>query len=393
MSTSRRAHQLAILVVMTSASLVGLVQGYSIPLVTLKLTALGYGSALTGMMSALPAIGVFVSSWVAAPVAMRLPVGRLLALSTWGMGISLTLSFYLDNVALLAVPRFMMGFCCGLIIVIGESWVSGHTAEHRRGVLVGLYATAFTGLQLLGPLLISFTGLNDPTGLLLILALHGLCLLMVPGASFSRLALSAHRQHNLFSLLLAAPALAMAVFAFAFFDGAVLSMLPLYGMAHGYEESLAVLLVTVLFIGDALLQVPLGWISDKLGTVRVHLACGVMFVLMLAGLPFSYGTGWVWANVFVLGAVAGSIYTLSLVRAGKSFSGVDLVAINALFGVLWGVGSFSGPLVSGSLMQWYGRDGLIAILVLLGLLFLAANALPTMTARYADRAVNQEVAE
>ncbi|WP_434134264.1 hypothetical protein [Dickeya zeae] len=45
MSTSRRAHQLAILVVMTSASLVGLVQGYSIPLVTLKLTALGYGSA------------------------------------------------------------------------------------------------------------------------------------------------------------------------------------------------------------------------------------------------------------------------------------------------------------------------------------------------------------
>ncbi|RNM11978.1 MFS transporter, partial [Dickeya undicola] len=48
---------------------------------------------------------------------------------------------------------------------------------------------------------------------------------------------------------------------------------------------------------------------------------------------------------------------------------------NALFGVLWGVGSFSGPLVSGSLMQWYGRDGLIVILALLGLLFLAANTL------------------
>nr|WP_253937709.1 MFS transporter [Dickeya dadantii] len=169
-------------------------------------------------------------------------------------------------------------------------------------------------------------------------------------------------------------------------------MLPLYGMAHGYEEQLAVLLVTVLFIGDALLQVPLGWVSDKLGTVRVHLACGGLFVLMLAGLPFSYGTGWVWANVFLLGAVAGSIYTLALVRAGKQFSVVNLVAINALFGVLWGVGSFSGPLVSGSLMQWYGRDGLIAVLGLLGLLFLAANTL-SATQRNAAGQTDPEPAE
>ncbi|WP_282597490.1 hypothetical protein [Dickeya oryzae] len=35
----------------------------------------------------------------------------------------------------------------------------------------------------------------------------------------------------------------------------------------------------------------------------------------------------------------------------------------------------------------------LAILVLLGLLFLAANALPTMTTRYADKTANQEVAE
>ncbi|WP_051124149.1 MULTISPECIES: MFS transporter [Dickeya] len=376
MSGSRWAYWMAMMAVMTSASLVGLAQGYSIPLVTLKLTALGYGTALTGVMSALPAIGVFAASWMAAPLATRLPAGRLLALSTLGMGFSLALSFYLDSVPGLVIPRFVMGFCCGLIIVMGETWVSGYTAEHRRGVLVGIYATAFTGLQLLGPLLISLTGLDNPIGLWLILALHLGCLLMLPGASFARMTFNAHRQRNLFALLLAAPALAMAVFAFAFFDGAVLAMLPLYGMAYGYEERLAVLLVTVLFIGDTLLQVPIGWLSDKFGTVRAHKVCGGIFVLMLVGLPLSYGTGWVWANVFWLGAAAGSIYTLSLVRAGKQFQGVDLVAINALFGVLWGIGSFSGPLMSGALMQWYGHDGLVIILTLLGLLFLAANALP-----------------
>ena len=43
-------------------------------------------------------------------------------------------------------------------------------------------------------------------------------------------------------------------------------------------------------------------------------------------------------------------------------------------------------------MQWYGRDGLIAILGLLGLLFLAANALAT-TQRDAARPASPEVAE
>ncbi|MGM3189331.1 MFS transporter [Musicola paradisiaca] len=376
MLVGRSTPLMAILAVMISASLVGLAQGYSIPLVSLKLTALGYGSALIGVVAALPAVGVFVSSLAAARVAMRIPTGRLLMISTLGMGCCLGLSFWLDNVWLLLAPRFLMGFFCGLIIVIGESWVSGCTQARHRGVLVGLYATAFTGLQLLGPLLIALGGPGDARGMLLILALHGVCLVITALASFSGVAQPEQRRSNLFSLALAAPALIVAVFAFAFFDGAVLAMLPLYGMAHGYEERLAVLLVTVLFVGDALLQAPLGWLSDRLGTVRVHVCCGALFVLMLVALPLSYGTGWVWANVFLLGAVAGSIYTLSLVRAGKRFQGIDLVAMNALFGLLWGAGSFSGPLVSGALMQGYGNDGLIAGLILLGGLFLLANALP-----------------
>ncbi|MFW7266029.1 MFS transporter, partial [Pseudomonas juntendi] len=52
----------------------------------------------------------------------------------------------------------------------------------------------------------------------------------------------------------------------------------------------------------------------------------------------------------VLGAVAGGIYTLALVLIGQRFKGQDLVTANASVGLLWGVGSLVGPLVSGAAM-------------------------------------------
>lgn len=365
--------RMAILAVMTGAALVGLALGYSIPLVALRLTAQGHGASLLGMVSALPAMGMFVASLASPAIARRLTVKRILWLSTLGMALCLALSCYLERVVWLALPRLMMGFCCGLMVVMGESWISGNAAPHRRGLLIGLYAAAFTGLQLLGPLLLALTGVDSLLALWLVLALHALCLLMTGRASFAGMSLQIHQQRSLTALLRTAPALAIAVFTFAFFDGAVLAMLPLYGIASGYEQRVAVLLVTVLFIGDALLQAPLGWLSDRLGAARVHLGCGAMLVLLLAALPWSYGVGWVWAHVFVLGAVAGGIYTLSLVRASQRFAGAELVAVNALFGVLWGVGSFCGPMVSGAAMAWFGPQGLILTLALLGGISLAVN--------------------
>lgn len=61
-----------------------------------------------------------------------------------------------------------------------------------------------------------------------------------------------------------APAVILAIFTFAFFDTAMLALLPLYGLQYGLSEQTAVLAVSVLFIGDALFQMPLGWLANVL---------------------------------------------------------------------------------------------------------------------------------
>jgi Major Facilitator Superfamily. len=172
------------------------------------------------------------------------------------------------------------------------------------------------------------------------------------------------------------PVLASGVFCFAFFDASILALLPLYGMDKGLNEAMAVLLVTVVLTGDAMFQAPLGWIADRFGIRRIHLGSAVIFSLSLLALPFMLGSRvQLMAICLLLGAAAGALYTLSLVRAGKTFSGQKLIMINALFGFFWSAGSVAGPIVSGMLISVSGYDGLIITLFASGVLFLLIQCL------------------
>ncbi len=216
--------------------------------------------------------------------------------------------------------------------MLGESWITGGAAGSQRATLTGIYASAFTGCQLAGPLLISVGPAWQASALMAIVAVTAVCLLMLrhlpTGTRESLWERASWRSLGAFL-----PVLASGVFCFAFFDASILALLPLYGMDKGLNEGMAVLLVTVVLTGDAMFQTPLGWLADRVGIRRVHLSCAVVFSLSLLALPLMLGSRiQLMAICLLLGAAAGALYTLSLVRAGETFNGQKLIMINALFG-------------------------------------------------------------
>ena len=95
-----------------------------------------------------------------------------------------------------------------------------------------------------------------------------------------------------------------------------------------------------------------GWLADRCERTTVHLVCGVVAMLIGLALPWLIQVQWLlWPALVLLGAVAGGVYTLALVLIGQQFKGQDLVTANASVGLLWGVGSLVGPLVSGAAMD------------------------------------------
>src|SRR6201996_552860 len=350
------------LALILSVAVVGLGSGATLPLTALALTQAGYGTDVVGLLTAAQAGGgllvVPLTGWVAARFGGRqVIVGAVLVVALATALMQLT-----SNLWLWALLRILCGAALMLLFTIGEAWVNHLADDATRGRVVAIYATNFTLFQMAGPVLVSqIAGYADwrflICGALFLLALPALASIRkAPQASEDEHAAHGSWRHVLPQM----PALIIGTGFFALFDTIALSLLPLFAMAHGIRSELAVLFASALLLGDTTMQFPIGWLADRLGRERVHIGCGVVVVALLPFLPWSVQSPWLcWPVLYVLGAAAGAIYTLSLVACGERFRGVALVSASSVVGASWSVASFGGPLVAGALMKRVGDDALI----------------------------------
>lgn len=380
-------HRVLLLVLIFAVSVVGLSMGATLPLVSLRLMEAGASSLEIGVLSAMPAAGMILAAFLVAPLCRRLS-GRGLYLGCFVLCALAVAALELPaSTPLLVAARLLLGVAMGVVVILGESWVNLLCDEARRGQVVAFYAACFTGCQLGGPALIGLLGAQSPWLVALVVQANLLALAAVARGLPSGWGQAAEDEVRTFSLagfLRVAPALCTGVLFFAFFDAVVLSLFPVYASAHGYAVGIAALMVTVILAGDMVCQVPLGWLSDRTERSRLHLVCGVAALGIGMALPWLITRPTLlWPALVLLGAVAGGVYTLALVRIGERFSGQDLVTANACVGMLWGIGSLVGPLLSGALMGT-GPHGLPLALSLAAALFVVTAL--TGQRRLAERA-------
>ncbi|AYH01886.1 MFS transporter [Pectobacterium parmentieri] len=375
MTAHSRESNFTTLNMIIAASLVGLVTGYTLPLISLKLAEHGHSTATLGILAALPAAGMMLSSFVTPWLSHRLHARYLLSGSLIILAASTVASFLLSHPVSLILPRLLTGLASGILVVLGETWVTSRASDKHKATLTGLYASVFTGCQLIGPLLIAAGEPIQTYALWLICGVSAACALMLRNCA-TMVRADEQSSASYRDLIPFLPAIASGVFCFSFFDASILSLFPLYGMAQGLDEKSAILLVTLIFLGDAVFQTPIGWLADKCGIIKIHIGCGILFCVMLVCITFSFSSPSLLAPVcIILGAAAGGLYTLSLVRAGQRFAGQRLIVMNSLLGLVWSIGSVSGPLLSGAAITFYGYDSFIVALLLIGVLFVGKQSI------------------
>lgn len=378
MNNSTPLNKPLLAVLLFAVSIVGLSLGATLPLVALRLLDNGASALQIGILSAVPAAGMILAATLV-DRACQLMSRRRLYLLCFVLCTASTAAIELTSHSLwlLAAARLALGVGMGIAIILGEAWVNELCGENNRGTIVALYATSFTAFQLLGPTLVALLGAQTPWVVLLVSAGHLVALATV-AVAMPEEGLHEHveapRSFSLAGFLRVAPALCMGVLFFSFFDSVVLSLFPVYASSHGYAVGIAAFMATVILLGDMLCQLPLGWLSDRLDRPALHFACGVAAMAIGLGLPWLIAQpSLLWPALMLLGAVAGGVYTLALVLIGQRFRGRDLVTANAAAGMLWGVGSLLGPLLSGSLMD-LGPQGVPVALALAAGLFVATAA-------------------
>ena len=366
-----RRRQLVVATVALAVASFG--HGLTMPLLSLVLSHQGVDETLIGLNTGAYFIAIFAVAPFTTRLMRRRGPAQLMLASILAEAILLALLCAFPNVWLWFPLRFALGIAASFLWIAGEAWVNHAAQESHRGRIIAIFGVVVSAGFALGPLILSWTGTEGWTPFLVTIAV----LLVAAGVLASTLGtaprLSGKTSGTLARYVLLAPVAMFGYFVFAAGDAVLLTFLPIYAVGIGLEEAESVRLLTVLAVGSMALQYPIGWLADRVSNYAIVTVVSVALLAGSIALPAALAhpapTVGV-AFMFLYGGALGGLYTLSLVLLGRQFKGADLSAASAMLSVMFCIGAFIWPSLSGAVMDRFGGRAMPVTLVVAFAMFL-----------------------
>jgi MFS family permease len=352
--------------IIATVTVFAVAQGLTYPLLSFILERQGTTPGLIGVSAAMTPLGFVVSAPFIPALARRIGGARLAILCSILAALTLIAIAWTQDVRAWMPLRFLLGFFANPLYVISETWLISITPAPRRGRIMGLYSSIVSGGFAVGPLSLGLVGTRGWPPFLIGIAAFLLCGLIVL-AVVPRLPAMPHEREvtSVGGFFALAPLILFAVFAAAAFEQVLLALFAVYGAALGSAEERIASLITCFIAGNAVLQMLLGRVAERFGSTRTMLFCVLASLTGCLLLPSVFHSWLVWPLVFLWGGVSFGLYTMSLIQLGERFTGHVLIAGNAAFAVVWGIGGIVGAPATGLAMDLVGPQGLPASLGLL----------------------------
>jgi MFS family permease len=361
-------------IVIGSVAVIGINNGMLTPLIALRAEAAGVSTTWNGILAAAPSLAILLLGSTFPSTIRRLGVLQSFYYSTALAVISALLFPVFSNYWVWLLLKFAMGVSLGLQWVVSESWINSLAAGSRRGTILGIFVSVFSGGLALGPFALSFVGSEGYLPFAICAALLIVCGLPLPFAEKPQGDSDGAVPQSIMSTLRTAPAENFAAFINGASWGTQLSLLPLYAIHLGSEPGRALQLLTGMCVGSLVCQPVLGRLIDRFSPTHVLAVCGAAQLVICAVLAQSISSDLViWPLVFAWGAAVGGMYTAGLSGLGSKFTAGDMPTASTGFTMIWEVGALCGPVIAGAAMQVWDPHGLAVVLAVLGTLLLLAS--------------------
>jgi MFS family permease len=342
-------------------SAVGVAIGLGVPLLSIILEQRGHSATAIGFNTAVAGIASIAVAPLAIPIAARLGVAFTMLLAIAIGAISFAGFYFADAYWMWLPLRAAMHAGITVLFILSEFWISASAPPHRRGLVLGVYATVLSLGFAFGPWLFARIGSEGFAPFGVGVAITALAAIPVLAAWRESPDISAHggTGNGFWRYIFLVPTATAAVLVFGAVETGGFALFPVYGARIGYSEADAALLLTAIGLGNVLLQVPLGLISDRMRDRRTILAaCALVGLAGMFVLP-QVASNWhaTAAVLFVWGGVVAGLYTIGLAHLGSRLSGRDLASANAAFVFCYGFGMIVGPQVIGTGMDLFGPHG------------------------------------
>jgi MFS family permease len=356
-----RIHWLSTCAAIASISVVGIAIGLGMPLLSLILEQRGFSATLIGLNTAIAGIASIAAAPFATPLAMRFGVVPVM-LAMIVAGAASFVGFYFAMEYWMWFPlRAILHFALTVLFILSEFWISTSAPPHRRGLVLGIYATSLSLGFAFGPLIFAQVGSAGFEAFAIAFALVIAAAIPVSLAwrESPRLTRSEGRSGGFWRYIWAVPTATMAVLVFGAVETGGFALFPVYGGRIGYSEADAALLLTMIGLGNVVLQVPIGMLSDHVRDRRLLLLiCALTGLVGSLSIPLlAHNWQAMAAVLFIWGGVVAALYTVGLAHLGSRLSGHELAQANAAFVFCYGIGMVAGPQAVGVGIDLFGPEG------------------------------------
>lgn len=361
------------------------------PLIPLLIAAgilLG-GNGLQGTLIALrgaqegfppPVIGFMGTAYFGGFLLGCLAIGRIMkavghvrsfsALAAIASAGTLMLVLVIDPV-MWSVIRFATGFCFAGLFTIMESWLnSGAPNEHRARVLA-LYRIVDIGSVTGAQFLIPIFGAGGFTIFAIMSIMITLSLVPVSLGDRSNPTAPDDVKLDLRRVFSISPLGCIGCVAVGVTNSAFRTLSPVYAEEIGMSVTDVVTFVSVGIIGGAIIQYPLGYLSDRWDRRMVLLLSTAGALVTAIALAFLTDAGALvnFTLVFVFGSFAMPLFSLSAAHANDRAGPGEFVLVNAALMLFYSFGAIGGPFFASVAMERFGPGALFGFIAVIYAIF------------------------
>ncbi|RYZ44041.1 MAG: MFS transporter [Myxococcaceae bacterium] len=349
------------------------------------LTRQGVASSVIGISAACSPLGLIASSFVIPWAAERFGAVRIgVASCLLGLAAMAAMALVPEPILWIAA-RLLWGLSVGGFYIVNKAWLAQITPSGRRGRVFGIYTSFLSAGFACGPLLVSLADFRSPHCFALLGAAFVACALGVLLVGKRLPDFCGTARAPVLGAIPLIPAALLAAASFGAFDHASLAFLPRFGAAHGVSTAIMGIGLSVLNVGNVVLQPPIGWASDRWGRRAVMVVCALLTVLGGGALPWVIDapTPLLYLFLFVWGACAYGTTTVALAAIGDRFTGAQLLSCSAAMTMAGGFGGVAGSSAIGVLQDAFGTHAFPRAIILI-FVALAAVAARSMRSRGLD---------
>ena len=272
---------------------------------------------------------------------------------------TLLLVLVIDPVMWSAI-RFATGFCFAGLFTIMESWLNSGVSNTDRARVLALYRIIDIGSVTGAQFLIPVFGAGGFTIFAIMSMMITLSLVPVSLADRTNPAPPEEVGLDLAKVWRISPLASIGCIAVGLTNSAFRTLSPVYAEQIGMSVADVVTFVSVSIFGGAIIQYPLGYLSDRWDRRRVLLitTCCAMFAAL--ALVFVAGTNPTlnFIIIFIFGCFAMPLYSLSAAHSNDRADKGEFVLINAALMLFYSFGAIGGPFAASTAMQYFGPSAL-----------------------------------